>query len=157
MINTTHSSEGERRKLEAHALLVARREGLLLRGRRALLAALLELGEATADDVRDAVAVPAGIDPVALGAVPGALARAGIIRRAGYRASIRAEAHVRPVSIWQLSDREAAIAWMHEHPDSPVPASSPDATTLFDLIPINKTRPAAATTGRCNSEAKDES
>lgn len=42
-------AEGERRKLSAHALLAARRELFVLRGRRALLAALLDHGEATAD------------------------------------------------------------------------------------------------------------
>ena len=68
--------EGERRKLSAHAVLAARRECYILRGRRALLTALLDRGEAIADDVRFAVVLPDGIDPVCFGVVPGQLTRA---------------------------------------------------------------------------------
>jgi len=42
--------------------------GILRRGRRAFLAALLAKGEATADDVYTAVDLPAGVDPRCLGA-----------------------------------------------------------------------------------------
>ncbi|HEX2972657.1 MAG TPA: hypothetical protein VHP11_10010 [Tepidisphaeraceae bacterium] len=130
---TYPTAEGERRKLEAFALLEARRETLINRGRRALLAVMLNgNGTATADDVRAAVTVPAGIDPVALGAVPGALARAGIIRRSGFRTSDRPEAHVRPVSVWSLTDRNAALTWLRDHPDRPNPVSEPPiAADLF--------------------------
>ena len=75
------SSLGERRKLEAHALLASRREVYVLRGRRALLTVLLARGTATADDVR-AVELPGGLNPTAFGVVPGHLARAGIIKPA---------------------------------------------------------------------------
>ncbi|MBI5863435.1 MAG: hypothetical protein HZB38_02765 [Planctomycetes bacterium] len=132
---TTHAvAEGERRKLSAHALLAARRELYVLRGRRALLAALLDRGEATADDVRRAVALPAGIDPVCLGVVPGDLARAGIIERVGFATTARPEAHARPVSVWRLADRSAALAWLAAHPDRPdaPPAETDAAPGLFD-------------------------
>ncbi len=100
-------------------MLAHRRDFYVLRGRRALLVALLGTGEATADDVRDGLDLPAGIDPVCLGAVPLALVRAGIIRRAGYAPTCRPMAHARPVSVWTLADREAAERWLRNHPDLP--------------------------------------
>jgi hypothetical protein len=116
------TAEGERRKLAAHALLSARRELYVLRGRRALLAALLDRAEATTDDVRRAVTLPDGIDPVCFGTVPGELARAGIVERARFAKTARPEAHARPVSVWRLRDRAVALAWLAAHPDRPDPA-----------------------------------
>ena len=61
-------SEGERLKAAALALLEARRECYVRRGRRALLQAMLDGdGTATADDVRAAVELPADIDPKLFG------------------------------------------------------------------------------------------
>lgn len=118
--NTTPASaEGERRKLAAHALHAARRSDLVRAGRRALLLAMLqrESGTATADDVRARVQLPAGVAPVCLGVVPGELARAGIIRAAGYTVTARPEAHARPVKLWALADRAAALGWLSTHPE----------------------------------------
>jgi hypothetical protein len=135
-------ADGERRKLEAHDLLEARRATYLLLGRRALLARLLDRGgTATADDVRGAVELPPGIDPKLFGRVPGPLARLGLIKRAGFVKTTRPTAHARLVSAWQLLDRRAALAWLAEH--SAPPPETPNATaatvasdtqirTLFD-------------------------
>lgn len=123
----TYPTEAERRKVAAHKLLEARRALHVLRGRRALLGKLLADGTATADDVRAAVELPPDIDPKCLGAVPGALARAGIIRRVGFASTNRAAAHARPVSVWQLADRTAALTWLAEHPDRPDPSPDDDA------------------------------
>jgi len=101
-------AEGERRKTDALATLGERREVYVNRGRRALLSALLERGRATADDMRAAVDLPAGVNPKLFGAAPGPLARAGIIRAAGYTNSRRPESHARPVKVWTLADRTAA-------------------------------------------------
>lgn len=120
-VMTTLSDDGQTRKFDAHALLEARREVYVLRGRRALLARLLDAPEATADDVRDAVELPDAINPVCLGVVPGPLARAGIIERVGFEESRRPDAHARPVSVWRLVDRNAALAWLAAHPDRPDP------------------------------------
>jgi len=114
-------AEGDRRKFDALATLAERREIYVLRGRRALLHALLGLGNATADDVRAMVELPGDVDPKCLGAVPGALARKGIIRAVGYRRSARPEGHARPVTVWRLADRAAAERWLREHPDRPDP------------------------------------
>lgn len=110
-------SEAERRKLSAHALLEARRDVWVLRGRRALLLKLLTNGTATADDVRDVVQLPEGIGPKLFGAVPGELRRAGIIRRTGYAPSRRPAGHARPVIQWELADRQKAAAWLARHAD----------------------------------------
>ena len=56
-------TDGERGKITAFALLAARRQALIRSARRALLAVLLERGEATADDVRVAVPLPPGVGP----------------------------------------------------------------------------------------------
>ncbi|MDX1965099.1 MAG: hypothetical protein SFX18_18285 [Pirellulales bacterium] len=113
---------GERRRDAAHRLLEARRSVYILRGRRALLTALLAGAETvTADDVRAAVELPHGIDPRCLGAVPTPLADAGIIRADGYATSRRAEAHARPMRLWRLVDADAARRWLAAHPDRPDP------------------------------------
>ncbi|MBC8355097.1 MAG: hypothetical protein H8E66_24230 [Planctomycetes bacterium] len=131
MIDSTNHdlAAGERRRDDAHTLLEARRDIIVRRGRRALLNALLEYGRATADDVRTGVELPDGIDPVCLGAVPGVLARTGIIERDGYVATRRADAHARPVSVWRLRDRAAAEQWLTLHPDLP-------DITLADELPL---------------------
>jgi len=59
------------------------------RGRRIMLQAMLRAGFATADDVYGSLGLPSDIDPRCLGAVPKALASAGIIRAAGFVKSNR--------------------------------------------------------------------
>ncbi len=142
---TTPTADGEQRKADAHSLLAARRELYVLRGRRALLTALCYRGSATADDVRNAVKLPSNIDPVCLGAVPGALARAGIIESDGFKKSCRARAHARPVQVWRLVDRVAALNWLRTHLDRPAPTPNADGTP--NLFSENEPSPTAATVG----------
>jgi len=125
-------SEGERRKGDALATLASRRESLIQAGRRAMLRLLLSgRRTVTADDVRDSVEAPAGTDPRYFGAVPSGLARAGIIRPAGYRRSTRPEAHARPIALWELTDPAAARRWLAAHPE-PV-AEDPPATSAAPI------------------------
>lgn len=122
MITTSNrKADGTGGRDAAIELLESRRQIYVNRGRRALLLRLLTGETANADDVRAAVELPESIDPVCLGAVPGSLARAGIIRRAGYVPTTRPDAHARPVSNWSLADREAAQRWLRTHPDKPDP------------------------------------
>ena len=114
--------EGARRKRDKLDLLEARRAVFVDRGRRALLDRLLAAGTATADDVMAAVTLPAEIDPRCLGAVPGPLARAEIIRAAGFVKSARPERHGSYIQLWELADGDAARRWLAEHPDKPDPA-----------------------------------
>ncbi len=148
-LDSNDSDEGERRKAETLAALAKRRSVYVRRGQRALLTALLTAGEASADDVRNAVELPPGIDPVCLGAVPGALARTGIIRRVGYVSTCRSVAHARPVALWTLADRQRALAWLADHPaladldDGEVPADG-SQLLLFPIQPRNDSGAAVA-------------
>lgn len=114
-------AEGERRKQAALDLLAVRREAVVRRAQRALLAVLLERGWATADDVRELVELPPGIDPKCFGVAPGPLARAGIILADGYSKTCRPTAHARPLTVWTLADRAAAERWLATHPELPDP------------------------------------
>ena len=107
---------GESRKLAAHVLLEAHRDRVILDARRALLFQLLDVGIATADDVRAAVELPDSVDPVCLGAVPGPLAKAGIIEPDGFAKTVRPKAHARPVTVWRLCGPSAAFQWLESHP-----------------------------------------
>ena len=122
-----HVSCGESRKRDALDTLEARREDLIVRARRAFLKALLCRGESTIDPVRELVPVPPETSPKLFGAVPGRLARAGLIERASYRPTTRAEAHARPVSLWRLKDRPGAMRWLEQHPEP-----APEAETGGD-------------------------
>lgn len=123
--------KGDKRRAAAIALLEDRREVYVLRGRRALLRAMLDGdGFASADDVRDAVELPPVIDPRCLGSVPGRLAYDRIIRPAGFVRSTRPVRHASWLQIWELADREAAEAWLRDHPDLPDPVE-PDQGVSF--------------------------
>lgn len=111
--------DGAARRDNALAMLAAERELYVLRGRRALLTALLANGTATGPDVRAAVELPPAINPRCFGAVAPPLAKARFIERAAYAATARPEAHARPVGVWRLADRAAAERWLAAHPDRP--------------------------------------
>jgi len=122
---TAGQREGGRRKDAAHARLEARRQVLV---RRALLSHLLFTGTATADDVADLIgAPPEDIDPRFLGTVPGPLAHASIIRVAGYEKSCRPSRHASILTVWQIADRAAVLAWLARNPDLPDPEPGNDA------------------------------
>jgi hypothetical protein len=108
---------GEQKKRDVLATLEAVRKTIVEQGRRALLLKLLQSPTATSDDVRDVVKLPPGIGPSCFGSVPGKLARAGIIRQAGFVKSTRPERHANYVMRWELADHDAAIAWLRLHPD----------------------------------------
>lgn len=125
--------EGERRRDAALSLLAERRAVVVRAGQRALLLQLLDTGMATADDVRTVVPLPPGIGPRCYGAVPTPLAEAGIIRAAGYQRTARPLAHARPVTVWALADRAAALGWLAAHPPLPDPEPArPVQPTLWD-------------------------
>lgn len=113
--------EGEHRKGEAFANLEAHRELVLLKARRVFAAVLLEKGRCTIDDVRAAVELPAGLNPVCFGPVPTSFARQRFIERVGFVDTTRAEARCRPVSIWELKSPSGLAQWLLDHPDRPPP------------------------------------
>lgn len=156
---TANRREGERRKDAAIELLRARREVFVRRGQRALLAVLLDGSPtATADDVRAAVELPAELDARLLGAVPGSLCRAGIVRADGFVKSARPERHASYLQRWALADAAAAKQWLARNPDLPDSEAEPlDDLPLWQAV--NEKRQTAGTAGRSmqspsNSNAK---
>ena len=155
---TCQHAEGERLKRDAHATLEARREVYVNRGRRALLGRALASGTASADDVRAAVELPAGIDPRCFGAVPGQLARAGIIALDRFVKTGRRERHASIIARWRLVDPDGARAWLAAHPDrqdadgtagAGISVTPPDGDggTLFAIDPQEKECPTVAAAG----------
>jgi hypothetical protein len=126
--------EGERRKTAALDLLAARHALYVNRARRALLTRLLWWETATADAVRAGVELPPGLNPKLFGAVPAALVRAGIIAPDGFAKSARPQAHARPVQLWRLVNRSAALDWLRTHPDQPDPVPADRQVGLFDSV-----------------------
>jgi hypothetical protein len=117
--NNDGLSEGEHRKGEAFEKFEQHRERLLIQGRRALLTHALTHGVATADDVRDVVEVPAGINPKCLGPVPSPLAKANIIRAKRQIKTRRPIGHARFITEWELINPTAAVQWMQSNPEPP--------------------------------------
>lgn len=115
--NIPNAPTGEELKADALDRHHLRRPALIRSTQRALLTCLMDGGTATIEDARDAVEVPEGFNPKAFGSVPGTLARAGVIRRAAYVTAQRPAAHARPLSLWELADRDAAMAWLATHPE----------------------------------------
>jgi hypothetical protein len=146
------TAEGEAIKAQKLALLEARREVFVLRGRRALLRKMLDgNGVATADDVRAAVELPPGIDPRCLGSVPGRLGYGGIIGPDEFVRCGRPEGHARWIQQWRLKDRAAALRWVADHPDLPDPtdADQGDGKHQRVLFPTTQetATPTAGTAG----------
>lgn len=127
-----HADRDTGRELKQRALdlLDAKRPDYVLLARRALLLAALANGTTTADDMRDAVELPEGMNPKVFGSAPGPLARAGIICRVGFDTTCRPQAHARPVSIWAIRDRLKAEAWLRNN--KPAAPTAIDATGNLD-------------------------
>ncbi|NQV24329.1 MAG: hypothetical protein HQ518_08160 [Rhodopirellula sp.] len=133
----SEKSEGESLKDAAHSLLIAHRAALVRRAQRVLLRVLLRSGFASADDVRAVVDVPQSLSPTAFGAVPGELAKAGIIAANGYVKTTRKEGHGRPVTVWRLVDASKALHWLAANPDLP-DVEHPEADRRQMNLPFNK-------------------
>jgi hypothetical protein len=127
---------GRRERDAALVALEARRAALIVRGERAMLVALLRDGRATADDVRAELGeLPGGADPRWLGAVPRRLSAAAICEHAGYTHTARPVGHARPIALWRLADRDAALRRLAElTADTPVPMVSLPAPTAQRLL-----------------------
>ena len=110
------AADAEARRDKTLSILRVRRANLIRECTAAALRAALDRGEVCADDVRAVVPIPGDISPKLVGVVFRDLADARILRRAGYRPSTRPAAHARPVSVWQLADADAALAWLTAHP-----------------------------------------
>lgn len=138
-------AEGERRRDAAHELLRERRAVWVRRAQRALLSAALAAGVATADDVAAVVDLPPDLDGRLLGAAPGALVRAGLLRLAEYTRSRRPERHASVLAVWGLADRDAALLWLADHPD--LPDLDADRTDCRQLDLFTNDEPATVAAG----------
>jgi hypothetical protein len=99
---------GAARRDEALGRMEAKASGeLLAMLRRELSRLLIELDEVTPDDLRGRVQLPSDVNPTIFGAVFRRFSADGLIELAGYRRSVRPEAHARPVGIWRALDRPA--------------------------------------------------
>jgi len=116
-------AEGERRRDAALALLNAKRPAVVRRLQRAAVLIALDTGTVTADDVRAVVPIPWPINPKVNGAALNTLAELGILHAGDYIRSRRAVAHARPVRVWHIADRIAALTWLAAHPEYPDPAA----------------------------------
>jgi len=139
---------GRKRKQAALAGLESKRSPIVTRARRIMLRLLLDgRQDVTIDDIRDLIEIPAGVNPVCMGSVPGPLVRSGIITCTGFRESARAESHSRPVKIWKLATPAKARRWLLDHPEpdnlqseAPRRVEGGDQMRLFD----NAQQPANA-------------
>lgn len=109
---------GQALKDAALLLLEDTRFDLIQQARIALVKHLLTNATVTMDDIRCQVQLPVGINPVCFGSVPQKLAKDGIIRRAGYANTARPLGHSRPVSVWELADREKAEEWIRDNQET---------------------------------------
>jgi len=122
-MNPLHDESGEAIKCAVLIALEANRLGVIHEVRRRFVALLLQFGFATVEAARNGFTIPDGVNPSCLGAVPGALARAGIIERARYVNATRRAAHHRTLTEWQLADPSKARAWLQSQPERATPAT----------------------------------
>src|SRR5687768_7578774 len=99
------ADEGERRRdAELTRLAQTRRVVHRLLQRAAVQIAIHD-ESVSADQVRSAVPIPAGISPNVTGAAFRHLAVAGVLRATGYAQSCRPAAHAGMRRVWALTDR----------------------------------------------------
>lgn len=113
------AAEGERRRDAALDLLRDRRAALVRHGARLLASRLLDAGTATMDDIAPELETPPDLDRRLVGAIPSTLAKAGVAALAGYVRSTRPERHASVIAVWRLTDRDAALVWLADHPELP--------------------------------------
>ena len=141
-------NEGKRLKSDIQSELEARRGYWIEQGRRALLTVALERGAASTDDVHEHVTLPDDIGPCCLGCIPRKLAKTGVIKREGYVPTSRKEAKNRPVSLWIIKDRDAALRYLAnipplataKDPERPITADAPlkpGTSTLIEDLSVS--------------------
>jgi len=117
-MNPRNNLSGQQRKAQALQWFAANRAKHVLLGQRALVLAMFSNPHrtATADQVRAAVVLPPGMNPVLFGRVPGPLATLGLIANVGSVKSQRPERHGAPTILWLLIDEVAAMNWLIANP-----------------------------------------
>jgi hypothetical protein len=141
------TAEGEHRRDAALDLLRERRAALVRRGARLLAARLLHCGTATMDDIAAELETPPDLDRRLVGAIPSTLAKAGVAALAGYVRSARPERHASVLAVWQLTDADAALAWLAENPDLPDADADEGERRQLELFTNGEPAPVAAGAG----------
>lgn len=88
---------------------------ILHQARLEFVRVLLARGEASVDDARLKIQVPAGVDPRFFGGVPAVFVRRKIISGGVYVRGSRSVSHARAVQLWRLIDRQAACDWLDKN------------------------------------------
>lgn len=128
----TTTTEGERRRDDAHAAITARRAHWVRFAQREFARCLLgEPAGATADRVSDLL--PLAIRRHCLGAAVRGLAKAGVIVPTGKATSSRPTRHACTVRIWRIADPAAARRWADAHPLLADPESPAEQCLLFSV------------------------
>lgn len=142
--------EGERRRDCVLAVIGNQRAIFVRRARRAFVARLLAAGKATADDVREVVELPPGVNPNLFGAVPSLFRKLGIARLVGFVTSTRPARHAGVNRLWELTGAGAATDWLAKNPDLPDPPADlwdADGQRLLFPLSTNDATPTASTAG----------
>lgn len=148
---------GEAGKLLAMSLLREHRYESVLKAQRAMVGLLLRQAEGSVDDLHRVLGEIANDgDPAYwLGAALHGLRLSGVIRKTGFVETCRKVAHRRPVSMWTLTSRPAALAWFDDHCErrgadrdggDPMPRDGPG----------NDAGPAGAAAGPAGSEVRGQ-
>jgi hypothetical protein len=106
--------EGESRRDAAINLQATHHESQMIQIQRRFLTELLEGGDSTTDSVSDST--PLAYRRSCLGAATNHLAKAGLIEFVRFTKSTRPDRHSNPTRVWRLTDRDAAIRWLADHP-----------------------------------------
>lgn len=124
----------------AFDLLERTRKAVVNKARIAFAKALLEKGEANADDAHDAFpdGLPDDINPVCLGCVPRIFLKAKSIEKKGHTFSKRKGVHAREITVWQVVSPDAVEGIYSELLDEDVeieerPDECTGPGTLFDI------------------------
>ena len=149
------SDEGRRRgrvrRDAAHLALLARRGRYVRLAQAALLAAIAEHGQATADDIRERLTLTPDIDPTLIGPAVRQLRLAGVIRRIGRDVeSCRPVAHARPLPIWTTTSGDAGPQFLTDHPApiDPPPTMTPPVPESAPIHVTESSETSQATTQR---------
>ena len=126
-----HDTASETAKQLALDLFRQNRADLLARACPLFVQILQEKGQATINDLRERMAIPADMDPRWLGGVTSTLASRGIIRQVGYVKSERA--HGREVKSWELA-REPEPGELNRQNAPTSPVNAPGATKAAGAV-----------------------
>jgi hypothetical protein len=128
---------GEAAKSAAFAKLEHFRSAKLLEARLSIASVLLTVGEATIDDLPEAVrSLPEGVDAKLFGPTFSVFVNLKFVEKTGYRKTSRSVAHARDVAVWSLIEHAALSRWVEAHGGGSAPNGS--ACPLPGPAPVRK-------------------